>query len=145
MNAELPVRGFDSHGSGAYMAPRGDHFHRGVDLACYKGTKIKAECAGRVTKIGYPYSQGIPDPAWSDNRIAKFLRKKALRYVQVTDYMGVEYRYFYINPLVKLDDTVNYGDILGESQGLIDIYPGIIDHIHYEMRADGHYLDPIGV
>jgi len=129
MNAELPVRGFDAHGSGAFGAPRGNNTHRGVDLACYKGTRIKAECAGRVTKIGYPYDPADP-------------KKGHLRYVQVTDSAGLDHRYFYISPLVIVGDPINFGDVIGVSQGLLRIYPGITDHIHYEIKSGNNYLDP---
>lgn len=129
MNIEPPIRGQDAHGSGEYGAPRGDHTHKGVDLSCCKGSKIHPCRAGEVTKIGYPYN---PNDA----------KKGYLRYVQVTDADGFEHRYFYIKPMVKVGDHVDSIDIIGESQGLIEIYPGITDHIHYEVKLYGSFVDP---
>ena len=125
MKASLPIRGSDSHGSGAYLASRGSKKHNGIDFACYEGTKIYPHKYGEVTKLGYPYNNS------------------QLRYVQVTDEHGYNLRYFYVKPCVKVGDKVTTDDCVGESQTLQKRYPGITDHIHFEVKFDKSYADPI--
>lgn len=124
-----PLRGFDSQGSGAFGAPRGSRTHKGIDLACMKGSQVLSVCDGEVTKLGYPYSP-------SDQK------KGHLRYVQVTDSNGYDTRYFYILPSVSIGDKVSAGDAVGTVQGLINIYDGITDHYHFEIKKDGDIINP---
>lgn len=125
-----PERGTDNHGSGAYLASRGNREHRGIDLACYPDSIICAIRPGSVTKIGYPY-----DPA-------KHPDKAHLRYVEITDPAGNALRYFYVQPAVQVGDIIETGQGLGTSQQLSGIYPGITDHVHFEVKRDRNYLDP---
>lgn len=137
-----PLRGYDSQGSGSFGAPRGTRTHIGIDIACYKDSKVLAVCGGKVTKLGYPYNQGEPKPEWSQKKKDKFYKKKALRYVQVTDVNDYDVRYFYISPSVSVGDTVSEGDIVGAVQGLTDIYEGITDHYHFEVKKNGRVINP---
>lgn len=123
-----PIREQDRVGAGYYQAPRGSRRHRGVDLACQKGSTVLATTPGVVTKIGYPYSPR--DPA-----------RGHLRYVQVS-YGALDYRYFYITSLVSVGDVIAIDTPLGVTQGLCDIYPGIIDHFHFEVKRGGTYINP---
>lgn len=124
-----PIRGNDNFGSGAFGASRGGRSHNGVDVACYAGSSILALKPGKVTKLGYPYNPNNE-------------KKGHLRYVQVT-HEGKNYRYFYVSPSVRVGDEVRVGDVLGKAQGLLKIYPGITDHIHFEIKlADGSFEDP---
>jgi len=125
-----PIRNEDLWGKGSYNAPRGDHKHNGIDIACYQGSVIISPNHGIVTKIGYPYPPS--DPV-----------KGHLRYVQITEFGKFLCRYFYILPYVKEGDKINPGDKIGISQGLTEIYKGITDHIHYEVKmGKDKYLDP---
>ena len=123
MRAILPIRGTDAQGSGHYGAPRGSRKHNGIDFCCYPGTEIQPFYPGKVTKIGYPYAD-----------------KLEFRYVQITDVHGIHHRYFYVDPCVKLGDSVFLGDIIGKSQELP--YEGITQHIHYEVKVNGEHVDP---
>lgn len=123
-----PIRTQDNHGAGHFGAPRGNHTHRGVDLACYKGSTVLSLTDGVVTKIGYPYNPSDPD-------------KGHLRYVQVTQ-DEVDYRYFYVESFFQVGDIVSAGSALGITQGLCDIYEGITDHFHFEVKYNGNYIDP---
>lgn len=133
MISTLPTRLTDRYGSGNYGAQRrrpdgSTYGHRGVDLACFPGTRILAPVNGIVTKLGYVYED---DAAW--------------RYVQVTDLVGLHHRMFYVKPWVSVGDTVYQdGSVLGESQDIRKRYPnGITPHVHYEVRDDNRkYLDP---
>ena len=124
-----PLRGQDSQGSGEFGAPRGNHTHQGIDLACMKDSLVRSVSAGSVTKIGYPYNPEDPE-------------KGHLRYVQVTDRNGFDVRYFYIEPMVKLGDSVLSGYAIGKVQGLTDIYKGITDHFHFEVKQNGKIINP---
>jgi murein DD-endopeptidase MepM/ murein hydrolase activator NlpD len=124
-----PLRGQDSQGSGAFGASRGSRTHNGIDIACMKGSQVLSVCAGKVTKLGYPYNPNDE-------------KKGHLRYVQVTDKDGNDVRYFYVKPSVKVGDTVLSDWIIGEVQGLTDIYEGITDHYHFEVKKDGAIINP---
>ena len=132
MLLKAPIRGNDVQGSGAFNAPRGSRKHNGIDIACYKGSEVLSICYGKVTKIGYPYNPND-------------ILKGHLRYVQVTDSNERKHRFFYVSPLVKVGDLVKPGDTLGTTQGLLNIYPGITDHYHYEVMLENDYLNPNNV
>ena len=125
---EPPLRGTDPQGSGYFGAPRGLRTHKGVDIACYKGSNILSLTEGRVTKIGYPYHPSDPE-------------KGHFRYVQVS-HGQYDYRYFYVSPAVSVGDSVSEGDILGSTQGLTEVYEGITDHFHLEIKKGDEYIDP---
>jgi len=128
---DAPARRTDAHGSGAYGASRaGGRRHRGVDIACYPGSRVLAVAGGRVSKIGYPY-----DPTDA--------RRGHLRYVELTDADGFRARYFYVAPSVEVGSDARRGAPLGITQPLRPIYPGITEHLHFEVIApDGHHLNP---
>ena len=121
----FPFRKCDAQGCGHYGAPRGGRIHRGVDLACEAKTPVGSPVRGVVTKLGWPYVGNMD-----------------IRYVQVS---SEEYRFrvMYVSPTVAVGDTVEIGDILGASQSLKHLYPGITDHVHLEVKdPDGKYVDP---
>lgn len=121
------IRGYDKQGAGHYHAPRGKRLHDGVDFVCEHHEEIKSFTAGVVTKIGYPYDPGN-------------IYKGHLRYVEVTDKIGFRCRYFYILPHVSIGDTAQAGDVLGASQRLTKIYPGITQHFHFEVMVKSSKL-----
>lgn len=121
-------RGYDKYGSGAFGASRGARKHNGIDFACLKGSEILSVTDGVITKIGYPYNP-------------KYVNKAHLRYVQVS-YGDFDIRYFYVKPTAKVGTVVNEGDVIGVAQGLLDVYPGITDHFHLEVKKGREYLDP---
>lgn len=125
----MQVRGTDSYGSGAFGAPRGGRAHNGIDLVCEEGDLIHSNVVGTVSKIGWPYDPKGP--------------KGHKRYIQVTATDGKMHRFFYVHPIAKVGDKVKPGDVLGEAQGLQDIYPGITEHVHYEIKLPtGGFEDP---
>lgn len=133
MKVTAPLRASDKWGSGWYGAPRGGRAHNGVDVACFKGSIIHSNVSGKVTKIGYPYPPSDP-------------KKGHYRYVEVEAADNWKHRTFYIDPLVQVGDYVTKGDKIGKSQGLTDLWPGMTDHVHYEIKVlkDGKwtYIDP---
>lgn len=119
-----PHRTTDKHGSGHYGASRGSRKHNGVDIACYPRSMVLSHVRGTVTKLGYPYADNLN-----------------YRYVEVTDDNSLRHRFFYVNPIVRLNDEVEVGDQLGMTQELM--YEGITQHFHYEIKNNrGIYLDP---
>lgn len=121
MSKSICIRGQDRHGAGYFGAPRGKRTHNGVDIVCRAGDAVTAFCDGTVTKLGYPYSPQDP-------------KKGHLRYVEVTDIEGNRCRYFYVKRSVSMGDRVRRGDLLGVAQGLTEIYKGITDHYHFEIK-----------
>lgn len=125
----LPKRGSDEWGSGEFHASRGSRKHKGIDYACYPGTQIESPTHGDVTKLGYPYGDDL-----------------SFRYVQITDDHGNNHRLFYVEPGVKVGDTVEQGDIVGEAQDIAARYSTpekyMKNHIHYEILIDGTEVDP---
>ncbi len=120
------IRGQDCQGAGHWQAPRGERKHNGIDYICDSGDQVIALKDGLVTKIGYPYNPNDTT-------------KGHLRYVEVTDNKKARVRYFYIKPKVKVGDKIRVNDILGISQDLTKIYPGITQHYHLEVIG---YINP---
>ena len=95
--------------------------HKGLDIACKKGTDIKVMATGTVTFAGYD--------------------KNGLGYAVKVDHgNGIETVYGHCSKLyVKVGDTVNAGDIIaavgstGNSTG---------SHLHLEIRTNGVAVNP---
>lgn len=125
---QMGIRESDSYGSGHFGASRGGRTHKGVDLICPAGELVGAPVDGVVTKLGYPYAKHLE-----------------YRYVEITN-NGYAFRVFYVLPTVQVGDKVKTGDIIGESQDLQPLYPGITDHIHFEIKGPkGQHIDPTPV
>ena len=124
-----PIRGIDDWGSGEYGASRGNRIHNGIDILCPAGSAVLSRTDGIVTKIGYPY------------RLDQKGRSH-YRYVEVTT--GTDrFRYFYVKPTVTTGCKVLNGSMLGTSQSLLPIYPGIQDHVHFEIKLeDDSFVNP---
>lgn len=123
------IRGCDKFGCGHFGAKRGDRLHRGVDLVITAGEPFESLCSGKVTKLGYVYKGDMQ-----------------LRYVEVTTKAGQRWRYHYVTPAVSVGSMVRTGDTLGAVQSLQTRYPGITDHVHFEIiDGAGEYLDPTSI
>jgi len=128
----IKIRGQDRWGAGHYGAPRSGRKHQGIDVVVHKNEAVTAYEDGEVTKFGFPYNPADP-------------KKGHLRYVEITVSDNSKHRYFYVEPLVLVGDTVRRGDIIASAQGLSDVYPGIINHFHFEVMKPGRgrsYRDP---
>lgn len=129
----IKIRGQDRWGAGYYGAPRSGRKHQGIDVIIHKDEAVTAYECGTITKYGFPYNPNDP-------------KKGHLRYIEITADNGDKYRYFYVEPLLLVGDTVKRGDIIGYAQGLSDIYPGITSHFHFEIMKPGRgrsYRDPV--
>lgn len=125
MKAYLPIRTLDKFGSGEYGASRVGRKHKGEDRACVVGTSIYPYRPGIVTKIGYPYPDDL-----------------SYRYVQISDSYNYDWRYFYLDPKVKLHDLVDENTILGTIQDLDKRYEHITIHCHLEIKRSNDFIDP---
>lgn len=129
ITAKLPLRLSDNYGSGLYGVSRdgGARTHNGVDYCCVPHTEILSPVSGKVTKVGYPYSNDL-----------------SFRYVEVTEPNGLAHRVFYLSPRVTTgQDVIKGRTVLGESQDLTKRYPnGMTNHVHYEVRRAGTYYNP---
>lgn len=124
MKAKLLVRQHDKHGAGYYKAPRGSRLHNGIDYACPVGMHILPIKSGLITKLGFPYGDD-----------------QSFRYVQVSA-DGFDYRYFYLSPLVEVDDYVELETPIGTVQDLEQRYEGITPHCHLEVKKYGQFINP---
>ena len=128
MKVKIPMRVSDSWGQGHYGAPRSGRTHNGVDMAAPTGAEVYPVVAGIVTKHGWVSSDS---------------KKAHLRYIEVTDDNEQKHRYMYVEPIAKMGNYVDQQHIIGKVQDLQPTYPGITNHIHYEIKLqDGSYIDP---
>jgi murein DD-endopeptidase MepM/ murein hydrolase activator NlpD len=120
------VRGHDAFGEGEFGASRdgGGRRHEGVDYIARAGQVVKAPMSGYVTKIGYAY-------AGDSHRFVE-ISNPALKF---------EARVFYVDPSVKVGQTVHLGDSIGTMDSLQPRYAGITDHVHLEMYDRGQRID----
>lgn len=133
-----PIRSQDIHGAGHFHAPRGSRIHNGIDMACYAGSEVLSICDGTITKSGRPYYIASPQ---TDKEKAK----NELRYVEVTDSDNLRFRYFYVGLhfSISVGDVVKAGDDIGIVQHLGNVFPGITNHVHFEIKnEDDEHLDP---
>lgn len=116
------MRGFDAFGYGHFGASRdgGTREHKGVDYRAEAGQPVKAPISGYVTKIGSAYSSS-PEYRYIE------IRNPALRY---------EARVFYVDPDVRVGETVHLGDIIGTVRSLQLKYgEAMTDHVHLELKG----------
>jgi len=126
MRVICPMRQRDQYGAGYFGAPRGERAHNGIDYACAPGSSVLACESGKVTKLGYPYGDDL-----------------SYRYVEITDDQGCRARYFYVEPTAAEDEQVTAGDVIGLSQSLDRRYPGITEHVHFEViHREFGFIDP---
>ena len=95
-------------------------YHRGWDLAAYRGTPILASKGGKVVIAQYHNSYG--------------------NYIVIDHGDGVSTVYAHCSKLnVAKGDTVKKGDKIGEV-GTTGNSTG--NHLHFEFRLNGKYIDP---
>jgi murein DD-endopeptidase MepM/ murein hydrolase activator NlpD len=125
-----PERGTDAGGSGHYGASRGTRRHNGQDFNVAPGSTVLSPVDGFITKLGYPYGDDL-----------------TYRYVQVQDDQGNRHRFFYVEPVVEIQDYIQVGEVLGTAQNVARRYPvpkGMAPHVHYEIiDKDGIYINPV--
>lgn len=99
--------------------------HNGVDIACDLGAQVKAVAKGTITDVG-------EDPLWGN-------------YVIIDHDNGYETKYCSLNASlpVKKGDEVSSGTIIGSVADSAQIEIADQTHLHFEMKQNGKYVDPI--
>jgi murein DD-endopeptidase MepM/ murein hydrolase activator NlpD len=120
----LELRAVDAFGHGHFGASRdgGTRDHKGVDYKAAAGQAVKAPISGYVTKIGSAYSSS---PEY--------------RYIEITNpALRYEARVFYVDPDVRVGESVHLGDVIGTVRSLKLKYgEAVTDHVHLEIKAPG--------
>lgn len=120
-------RGHDRFGSGYFHASRdgGARAHEGVDYDSTAGQEVVAPISGFVSRIGYAYP--------GDERY---------RYVEIDNpALRLQARIFYVDPQVRVGESVEVGRPIGTAYSLQPRYPGITDHVHLEIEDRGRKID----
>lgn len=122
----------DSAGHGYFGAPRSGRTHNGLDFTCTRYDPVKAFCAGRVSKLGYPYDDDL-----------------SYRYVEINTPAGFRFRYFYVAAYEWIEKNIDVaaGQPIGLCQDIVARYPGDMqNHYHFEIKdLQNYYLDPMPI
>jgi murein DD-endopeptidase MepM/ murein hydrolase activator NlpD len=95
--------------------------HYGLDFSAPRGTSVKATAGGKVVYAGYYYTYG--------------------RYIVIDHGQGYETAYGHLHKInVKKGQRIAKGDLIGQvgSSGR-----STAPHLHYEVRVNGHAVNPI--
>ncbi|NQY09391.1 MAG: M23 family metallopeptidase [Flavobacteriales bacterium] len=95
-------------------------FHSGLDFKAEKGTSVMATANGTVVSVGFNDVQGNNITVNHENGYQTF-------YYHLDSYVVNE------DAIIKQGDLLGYVGNTGESVG---------DHLHYEIRMDGQYINP---
>jgi murein DD-endopeptidase MepM/ murein hydrolase activator NlpD len=108
--------------TGKFGENRGDHAHKGIDLALKAGSPVKVAVSGTVTKVGY-------DPGYGN-------------FVFIKNVDGKESRYAHLESSnLTVGQKVGKGVVLGKV-GSTGRATG--SHLHFEVRdGKGKAIDPI--
>ena len=131
---QLIFRGSDPTGNGWFGASRGTRTHKGVDIVVAPGEEIFAMISGKVTKLGYVYSN--PKEA-----------KPTMRFVEIESKIeGDHYRLWqmYVSPTVEKGDQVEQNQIIGKAQDIADYHNSdkMKNHVHVQLWRNGVLIDP---
>jgi len=123
---KIIYRGEDPTGHGHFGAKRGKKKHKGLDIVTAPGEPVLSMIDGKITKIGYCYSQ-----------------TRKFRYIEVTN---KEYRIRLLYALprsFKVGDEVCAGDYFGTAQDIAVYWGnGMLNHLHVEIYKNGLLVDP---
>ncbi|MFK7929508.1 MAG: M23 family metallopeptidase [Myxococcota bacterium] len=118
-----PCKGYMTSDFGYRKSPFGRvaQFHKGIDISNDKNTPIGAAAPGTVLRAEYSGGYG--------------------RIVEIDHGYGVTSRYAHLARLsVRAGDVVRRGQLVGK-MGRSGRVTGV--HLHFEVRVDGHAVDPM--
>lgn len=133
------LRKIDAEGAGGFRAPRGDHWHEGLDVAGEPGDDGLSPIDGKIERLSYPYGNTGPN---------------AMRSVHIKGtgvYQGIRCKLYYVDPSVSVRQRVTRGQRLGTVQNVAAYHNAedrMVNHIHMEvwLAVDpGPMLDMTGV
>ncbi len=117
----------DSKGSGQYHASRGHRLHKGLDIQTKTGEKIYSPISAKIIRKSRPYKD--------DSRYSGL-------YLKGTGiWKGYEMKIFYLKPISTFGD-IRPGAIIGYAQDLTIKYPGITNHVHFQVKKNGAFINP---
>jgi len=117
-------------GQGHFGASRGgSRRHKGLDIVAAYGQDVLSPIEGRVIRKSYPYAN---DLSYSGVLIEG-----------TKGHSDLSVKIFYMSPPnTIMGKGVEAGDVIGKAQSLLTKYPGIINHIHLEIKRNGSIIDP---
>lgn len=105
---------------------RGSEFHRGIDIAMAKGTRLDANISGKVVASGDAKKNGMHGSYGN--------------VVVIQDTNGMKHIYAHLDKAIaKLGDTITAGMQIG-TIGSTGNSTG--NHLHYEINKNGNPIDP---
>lgn len=115
------IRKRDKWGEGHYGASRGNRKHNGIDIVTQPGKAVLSPIEGNVVRVSYPYASNL----WYTGLLIK----------GSGPHKGIEAKIFYMKPQPGIvGKTVKPSQKIGTAQSLLPKYPGIINHIHIEIK-----------
>lgn len=99
--------------------------HDGIDIAAQEGTKVKAMTSGTVTDV-------YDDPVWGCCVVIDHGNTLRGCYYGLSE-----------NIAVNVGDRVNSGDVIGEVGNTADIESDIASHLHFALKYENRWIDPV--
>lgn len=127
VNTDGKLRECDSQGCGHYGAPRGSRKHKGIDFVTRDRQGIFAPFDCEIGRYGDPYGDG---------------QYSLVEIIGVGAYRGWKAKVMYISPLYDVKKVLKKGDMLCVADSIARRYPGITDHVHFELYFNGVLKDP---
>jgi len=132
--APLPhgIRGNDGWGAGHFGASRTrtragvveHYFHTGADfISKFIGENTRAPISGVVDRYGVVYAESHYPVGWTGPRF---------RLIVIVNEV-YSCRLLYMDPAVAVGSEVNAGDVVGVTQGIELLDPGITGHVHCDL------------
>jgi leukocyte cell-derived chemotaxin-2 len=127
-NQESRVK--DKYGDGQYGASRdkGTRIHKGIDIIVQPEEKIYAPFDGDIVRQAVPYKDDI---------YSGIVLKGS------GEWLAHEIKIFYVDG--ELSGHVIKGQEIGKAQNLTIKYPGITNHIHFEVKVADEQIDPFEI
>ena len=122
------IRTHDRHGAGHFGAPRGSRTHRGIDIVFTAGQNVYSPIDGVVTRRAFPYADD--------------LRYSGVLITGNGIWTDFDAMMFYMTLTATVGTNIAAGSQVGIAQDLGTKYPGITNHIHFELRYNGMVVDP---
>ncbi|SRR6266849_5069818 len=124
----MKSRGSDRYGSGQPGSPRdhGSRAHKGLDLIASPNQQVFSPMRGNIIREAFPYK--------NDHSLRGILVRG------IDEFSGYEMKLFYVNGLFS--GLAIPGQIIGHAMDLSKKYPGITNHVHFEMTFKGASIDP---
>ena len=118
------LRGIDAEGAGGFRAPRGSHWHEGLDVKAKPDDAAISPIDGKIERLSYPYGNTGPH---------------SMRSVHIKGqgrHQGIRVKLYYVNPSVVVNNRVQQGEVLGLAQNIAKYHNAedtMENHIHMEV------------